>query len=359
MTQPIRVLVVDDSPAQLALLVGMLRGAGDFEVVGTASDGRAAVGAVDRLRPQVVAMDIHLPLMDGYEATRRIMERCPTPVVMVSSSDGDAGRRSVQALAAGALAVVRKPGSPIHATGQADRAQFLTTLRLMSGVRVVTRHARREVAAPTAPAASLLGLAPLAAPRPEVVAIAASTGGPAALQALLGGLGPGFGLPLLVAQHIARGFSAALVEWLAGVIPLPVRIARADERLEPGVVYFAPDEYHLLLGAPGRAGLIRGEAADRYCPSADRLFASVAAVYGARAIGVIMTGMGDDGARGLGQMRAAGAATLAQDEASCVVYGMPQAALAAGAVTRTCALAALPLAVLAAARRPPPAWAER
>ena len=349
MAQPIRVLVVDDSPAQLALLVGMLRGAGDFEVVGTAANGRTAVAAVDRLRPQVVAMDIHLPLMDGYEATRQIMERCPTPVVMVSSSDGDAERRSVQALAAGALAVVRKPGG----LGQ-DRSQFLTTLRPMSGVRVVTRHARREVAGAPAPIVPP-ALTPASAARPELVAVAASTGGPAALQALLAGLGPGFGLPVLVAQHIARGFSAALVDWLAGVIPLSVRIARPEERLEPGVVYFAPDDHHLLLAGPGRAGLLRGEEADRYCPSADRLFASVAAGCGPRAIDVIMTGMGDDGARGLAQMRAAGATTLAQDEASCVVYGMPQAALAVGAVARTSPLAALPLAVLAAARRPPAA----
>jgi len=347
MTQPIKVLVVDDSPAQLALLVGLLRSAGDFEVVGTAADGRAAVGAVDRLRPQVVAMDIHLPLLDGYEATRQIMERCPTPIVMVSSSGGDAERRSLQALAAGALAVVRKPGAPIHPGGSAQRDQFLTTMRLMAGVRVVTRHPRRP---PTGPglAASIAPPAPRA--RPEVVAVAASTGGPAALQALLAGLGPGFPLPILVAQHIARGFSVALVEWLAGAVPLPVRIAGPEERLAPGVAYLAPDDHHLLAAGAGRAGLAPYLAGDRYCPSADRLFGSVADAYGSRAVGVIMTGMGDDGVQGLGRMRAAGALTLAQDEASCVVYGMPKAAVAAGAATSSCALAALPLAVLAALR---------
>lgn len=340
--QPIRILVVDDSPAQLALLVGMIRRAGTFEVVGTASDGRKAVAEVERLRPQVVAMDIDLPAMDGYEATRQIMERCPTPIVLISARESATDQRTMQALAAGALAVVRKPGGAALSGDQAEQTQFLTTLRLMAGVRVVTRHPRRPSPAPGAMPAQA------AAVRPEILVVAASTGGPAALHTLLGGLGPDFPLPILVVQHITSGFASALADWLSNVAPLPVEVVQAKQAFVPGRVYLAPDDRHLLVSSPGYLSLAPSEAGDRYCPSADRLFASAARAYGARAIGVILTGMGDDGAQGLARLRATGALTLAQDEATSVVYGMPRAAVAAGAVVRSAPLSALPLAVLVA-----------
>lgn len=352
MQSPIRVLVVDDSPAQLALLVALLRAAGDFEVVGTAADGRAAVAATARLLPSVVAMDIHLPVFDGYEATRQIMQRCPTPIVMFSGSAGDDGVRSMEALAAGALAVVRKPGGLNLPAAAVERAQFVQMLRLMSGVRVVTRYARRDPVPLPARA-----LPAVAAGKPELLAVAASTGGPAALKTFLEGLGASFPLPILIVQHIARGFTPALHEWLASVVPQPLRFARPDERLIAGHAYLAPDDHHLLLNAPGLAGVAPTQPADRYTPSADQLFTSVARWCGGRAIGVIMTGMGDDGARGLGAMRAAGALTLGQDEATCVVFGMPRAANEAGAVVRLLPLSGLAGAVMAAI--PPTASLQR
>ena len=167
---------------------------------------------------------------------------------------------------------------------------------------------------------------------PRLLALAASTGGPSAVQTILRGLGPDFPLPTLVAQHIARGFVENMVAWLNRTTPLPVRIARPEEYLLPGHVYVAPDGQHLLAGEGGVARLRPGASGDRYCPSADMLFEGVASIYGSRAIGVILTGMGNDGARGLSTLRAAGSVTLAQNETSCVVYGMPQAAVAAGAV---------------------------
>jgi two-component system chemotaxis response regulator CheB len=169
---------------------------------------------------------------------------------------------------------------------------------------------------------------------PQLLAIAASTGGPAALQTILLGLGADFRLPTLVTQHIARGFVEGMVAWLNRTTPLPVHVAQRGEPLLPGHVYLAPDEQHLLADAGGIACLRPSTASDRYCPSADLLFESVAGVYGSRAIGVILTGMGNDGARGLARLRAAGGTTLAQNETSCVVYGMPQAAVASGAVVR-------------------------
>jgi two-component system, chemotaxis family, protein-glutamate methylesterase/glutaminase len=173
---------------------------------------------------------------------------------------------------------------------------------------------------------------------PQLLAIAASTGGPMAIQTILLGLGRDFRLPTLVAQHIARGFVEGMAAWLNRTTPLPVHIARPEEQLLPGHIYLAPDDQHLLAGAGGVACLRPSAATDRYCPSADLLFEGVAGIYGSRAIGVILTGMGNDGARGLAALRAAGSITLAQNEASCVVYGMPQAAVVAGAVERIEAL---------------------
>jgi len=348
--QPIRVLVVEDSRAQRELLVGLLRAAGDFVVVETAGDGKEALAAALRLRPDVIVMDIHLPILDGYEATRQIMQQCPTPIVLVSSND-DTARRSIEALAVGALAVVSKPrgrtGASAAPQAGDDCAAFLTTVRLMADVRVVTRYSAR-LPTPDQVRISIVGRrSSFAAPR--VLAIATSTGGPAAVQTLLGGLGTGFPLPILLVQHIARGFVSALVEWLDSTIPLPVRLAGQGERLLPGQVYMAPEDSHLLVGEPGFVALLPISGSDRFCPSADRLFESVASAYGADAIGLVMTGMGDDGTRGLLALRTAGAPTLAQDAASCIVYGMPRAAIEAGAIMRIEALTALASTILALA----------
>lgn len=331
--QPIRVLVVEDSRAQRELLVGLLGTTREFVVAGTASNGQEAIAAALQLRPDVIAMDIHLPILDGYDATRQIMQRCPTPIVMVSSAGDDASRRSVEALAAGALAVVRKPSSAALAGNHADRAAFLTTLRLMAGVRVVTRHGPRVV--PPNPAAETTGLAPL------VLVIAASTGGPAALQRVLQGLGGHFPLPILVVQHIARGFVTALADWLNATVPMPVVIASNEQRLQPSQIYLAPDDHHIITRERGTVAPRPAAATDRFCPSADLLFESVAHSYRARAIGLILTGMGDDGTAGLRALHAAGARTLAQDEASSVVYGMPRAAAAAGVIGRVAPLSEL------------------
>jgi len=351
--QLIRVLVVEDSRAQRELLVGLVNSSGSFEVVGTAGDGKEAVAATLRLRPNVIAMDIHLPILDGYEATRQIMQRCPTPIVLISSQD-DAARRSIEALAAGALAVVSKPRGRSSAAAAPlpddSHTTFLTTLRLMADVRVVTRYPSRPLA--TAYRTLAAGQPEMRAdPRrlqaaPRVLVIAASTGGPAAVQTVLCGLGAGFPLPILVVQHIARGFVQAFAEWLNHTVPLSVRIATQGERLLPRHVYLAPEDSHLVLHEPGFARLRPAAAEDRFCPSADLLFESVARVYGAGAIGLVLTGMGDDGTRGLLALRAAGAPTLAQDAASCVVYGMPRAAVEASAITQSLPLAGLAGAIL-------------
>lgn len=339
--QPIRVLIVEDSRTQRELLVRMLQAAGGFDVVGTASNGAEAVDATRRLRPDVIAMDINLPIMDGYEATKEIMHHYPTPVVMISSDTSDDERRSVEALAAGALAVLHKPQSLLAPGGtNSDNGMLLRTLRLMADVQVITRYPSRHQRSAIKSVA-----APAEGTQPQIVAIAASTGGPAALQTVLSGLGPNFPLPVLVAQHITPGFTRSLVEWLDAVVALPVQIATPNQRLLPGNIYLAPDEQQLSVSVRGYVALRSPMPSERYCPSADVLFHGVAAVYGARALGVVLTGMGDDGAVGLTALRTAGGYTLAQDEASCVVYGMPRAAVALGGVISVEPLAAMANAI--------------
>jgi two-component system chemotaxis response regulator CheB len=325
------VLVVEDSPTQLVLVLSILRAAGAFEIVGTATNGRDAVAATKALHPQVLAMDIHLPIFDGYEATRQIMQQCPTPIVLMSSSAGDADRRSLDALAAGALTVVRKPGNPLSPNSTSERDVFVRTLRLMAGVRVVTRHAPRQPLPRIVP--------PSAARRPiELLAIATSTGGPAALQTVLHGLGADLPTPVLIVQHIANGFTKALIDWLAGVVPQPLALVERESALVAGHVYFAAENRHLTVRRKGIAAPRDVQATDRYVPSADVLFQSVAECYGGNSAGVILTGMGDDGVRGLSAMAQAGAITFGQDAATCVVYGMPQAAMNAGAVRHELAI---------------------
>jgi two-component system chemotaxis response regulator CheB len=222
----------------------------------------------------------------------------------------------------------------------------------MADVLVVTRRPGRALTDQLSPLAREAGAKPPVAPthragqEPQIVAIAASTGGPIAVKTLLHGLGAGFPLPILLAQHISRGFVGSLAEWLQKASGLPVTIARPSEQLLPGHVYLAPESHHLSVFVPGYPANRPIRPEDRYCPSGDILFETVATVYGRRAIGVILTGMGDDGARGLHGLRAAGSRTLAQDEASSVVYGMPRAALEIGAAEQI-----LPLAHLAEAIR--------
>ncbi len=338
MKEPIRVLLVEDSPSQLTLLRAYIEATPDLVVVGTATNGNEAVQSTIRLRPNVVAMDIHLPVFDGYEATRQIMQQRPTPIVLFSSSAGNAEQRAIAALAAGALAFVRKPAGPRDPSSAADRDQFLRALRLMAGVKVVTRHPPRTtpVRARREPGAHY-----------ELLAIASSTGGPAALQTVLTDLGAGVATPIVIAQHVASGFARAMAGWLASVVPQPVHVIESETTLQAGHIYLPIDDCHLLITGRGSAGVAPMNEADRYCPSADRLFASVAQHYGAAAVGLIMTGMGEDGAQGLAALAAAGGATFGQDEASCVVYGMPKAAKALGAVRHELPLERLGLAIAA------------
>lgn len=339
----IRVLVVEDSASVRELLVRLLQSDGRFEVVGMARDGKEAVLLAGRLRPDVITMDVHLPHLDGVEATRRIMAETPTPIVVVTSSVQRNGTGAAfEALRAGAVTVLEKPPGPDHRGHAAATQELLTTVRLMAEMKVVRRR--------VVPRAARLAATPPVLTdrvefnreqRPLAIAIAASTGGPQAIQTVLQTLGRDVEVPVLAVQHMSRGFLNGMIDWLAATCPQPVQLAAHGEEPRSGVVYIAPDEYHLLITRRGTLALSKAPPVGGFRPSANLLFESVAERYGARAVGIILTGMGSDGSSGLSVLRAAGALTIAQDATSSVVYGMPRAAAASGAAARVLPLAAI------------------
>ncbi|NTX02729.1 chemotaxis-specific protein-glutamate methyltransferase CheB [Myxococcus sp. CA040A] len=345
-TEPLRIVVAEDSPTARRLLVEILRADPGLSVVGEAKDGVEAMELTQRLRPNLVTMDIQMPRMDGLEATRRIMTEVPTPVVVVSTLVERDIQTSMAALRAGALAVLQKPLGPESPDFDADSRRLRDTLKAMAEVKVVRRWPDRGTAQ-TAPV-------PRPAPRAKslrasVVALAASTGGPAALFRLLSELPADFPAPLLVVQHIAIGFGQGLASWLATAGPLPVRVAEEGELLLPGHVYLAPDDRHLGV-QDGRAQVSKAAPVNGFRPSATWLFRSVARAHGPEALAVILTGMGQDGLEGTRELREAGGRVLAQDEESSVVFGMPGVVVSAGLADEVVSLAALPSRLLLAVR---------
>lgn len=329
----IRVLVVEDSPTMRDLMVHLLAADARFTVVGTAADGEEAVRAVERLRPDVVTMDFHLPKLDGLGATRRIMETVPTPIVVVSSSAArDEVAGTFRALEAGALAIVDKPA---QVGGEAAK-KLIETVSLMAEVKVVRRWPRRTraVAPPDAAPASPAVPPPLA---PRLVAIGASTGGPQVLQTILAGLPAAFPLPIAIVQHISPGFTDGFAEWLGHSAAVPVRVARHGMPLAAGCAYVAPEGAHLLVaaeaGGGGRLLLAADAPQNGHQPSVSRLFAAVADGFGAAAVGVLLSGMGRDGALELKRMHSCGATTLVQSPETSVVAGMPGEAIKLGAAS--------------------------
>jgi two-component system chemotaxis response regulator CheB len=329
----IRVLVVDDSPVVAEFLTGVLNSDPQIQVVGTASDGREALEAVERLRPDVITMDIHMPRMDGFEATRRIMETRPTPIVIVS---GTASIREVatnfKALEAGALAVAARPDGIGHVNYDRSAKELVDAVKLMSEVKVVRRWLRSKPCPTPADTAKLRAMVAPNLPI-HIVAIGASTGGPLVLQTIFSRLPKMFPVPLLVVQHMTPGFTGGFVEWLAESSGFPAQVAAAGESLLPGHAYVAPDDFHMGVNRDHRIVLTKDKRENGMRPAASCLFRSVEAVFGQNAVGVLLTGMGVDGAEELKKLREAGAVTIAQDEETSVVHGMPGQAIKIGAAT--------------------------
>lgn len=330
--RPTRVLVADDSDLFREVLSRVITADPAFEVVATAADGNEAARLAHALRPDVITMDINMPDADGFSGIARIMAEAPTPILVLTATPEETV--GFRALSLGALDILEKPQAEVDLDTYG--ATLRSRLRLLAGVRVI-RHLR-GLRAQRPRASRPTG-------RADVVMVGASLGGPRALAAMLRVLPAGFAAPILVVQHIADGFTEGLASWLDQESGLTVRTARDGEALGPGLVLVAPTGRHLVVER-GRARLSDAPAVDSFKPSVTPLFLSAAQVYGARACGVILTGMGRDGAEGLRAIKRAGGSTIAQDEASSAVFGMPRAAIEAGAVDRVLPLEEIPHALV-------------
>jgi two-component system, chemotaxis family, protein-glutamate methylesterase/glutaminase len=331
----IRVLIVEDSPVIRQFLEHIIARDPRLEIVGAVETAEEALRIIDAVSPDVISMDIRLPGMDGFEATQRIMRERPTPIVVVSAS---VAREDLQitmnALRAGALTVLEKPTGVASADYEALAERLCTQLAIMSQVKVVRR--RLEVR-------QSVRFDPRATPRLagyRALGIVSSTGGPNALVQLLGGLGADFPLPILAVQHITGSFLEGFASWLDGVCPFSVEIVRDRSLMVPGKVYLAEQDHHLHA----ENGLVRVDRGQPVCaqrPSGTVLLESMAAAFGSRSLGIILTGMGEDGAEGLLRLHQSGAYTIAEDESTAVVYGMPAEAVRLGAVSESLPLPAI------------------
>jgi two-component system chemotaxis response regulator CheB len=333
----IRVLIADDSMVAREMLAQILASDAGIEVVGTATNGEEAVEAVARLRPDLVTMDIHMPKMDGLEATERIMAYTPTPILVVSSSvHGEGMGRAFDALSCGALEVIKKPEPRDWAELDRIGREVIRKVKILSRVKVITHIRGRRAPVHGTSRHAVTPTSGLPAPV-ALVAIGSSTGGPSALLNVLGRLPGDFPVPIVIAQHIADGFVPGLVSWLGSGCKVKVAAAGEGETVQAGTAYFAPTGTNMELdGLTVR--FTRPKSGQLYIPSADTLFESVARSYSNRAVGVLLTGMGADGANGLKTMRDRGAATIAQDEATSTVFGMPKAAIDIGAAGKVLAV---------------------
>lgn len=324
MTQPLRVLIADDSATARYLLSSLCRADSSLELVGEARDGQEAVDLTLRLHPDIVVMDVHMPVLDGFAATRQIMESRPTPVLAVTATHKpDDVAMAMASIEAGAVSVMQKPAGLDDPHPTHGATAFRRRVRNLAGVRVIRRYKRR----PPRPEAAT-GQSPWDG---AAVGIAASTGGPMALRDVLRALPADFPVPIAVVQHIAHGFLDGFAQWLATDLPLAVKVARQGEPFTAGAVYLAPDDHHLIVTAKGTLRLETGPPMNGFRPSASALFSSMAAAYGSHAVGVVLTGMGSDGLVGLQKLRDAGGCVLAQDPATAVAPSMPEVVISAGA----------------------------
>jgi len=335
MAAPIRVMIVDDSAIVRQVASAAIAAQPDMVVMATAVDPLFAMDKMRREWPDVIVLDIEMPRMDGLTFLRKLMAERPTPVVICSSLVDRGARASFDALAAGAVSLVTKPKVGVKQFLQDESDNLVAAVRAAAGARLRTR----QQAAPPRPKITLDSLprgpnVPAAGDLTRVVAIGTSTGGTQALEVVLTAL-PADVPGIVVVQHMPAGFTDMFARRLDGLASIRVREAKHGDRVEPGLALIAPGGLHLQLARDGRGyfvGVVDGPPINRHKPSVDVLFRSVARMAGRNALGIIMTGMGDDGALGLKEMRDAGASTLAEAEETCVVFGMPKEAIQRGAV---------------------------
>ena len=335
-----RILIVEDSPTASLLLESILTSDPNNQIVGKAKNGEEGLSLALKLKPDLITIDIHMPGMNGLELTRQIMAQIPTPIVIVSSSvnPGEV-KLSFQAIQAGALVILQKPSGPAHPQYARQASELLRTVRLMADIKVFKRRIKRSIPIPPSP------VIPRAAQEIKVIAICASTGGPAALAHILLQLPKDIPVPIMIVQHIAENFDRGFADWLSTTTGFTCALARDGQRMSAGEVLLAPHGSHLGVNSSKRVVLDQSDPIGEFRPSATYLFQSVSRVYGPHALAVILTGMGRDGALGLSDFHQNGGYVIAQDEISCIVYGMPKEAVALGTVDCILPLEKIPTAL--------------
>lgn len=367
----IRVLIVEDSPIASAILKRLFEASPELTVVGIARTGVEGLAMVETLDPQVICTDLHMPQMDGLQLTQEVMARFPRPILVISASVQEDDRDNVfRLLDAGAVDIIPKPRAGLVAEYEAIKQQLIDKVRVLAGVKVF-RQVRRSPAPsalppkswPTMPTGTgplnlvqTVELLPLAGgglgvDDGRIVAIGASTGGPQALQMILGQLPADWPLPVICVQHISDGFLQGLLDWLANHCHLKIKIAQGGEAPQKGFIYFPPERCHLEVDHRKLFRISTAPPVVGHRPSVTVTLESVAKVYGKKAIGVLLTGMGRDGADGMAAIAQAGGFTLAQDQATSVVFGMPKEAIALGAVKEVLPIEGIATRLLSYVRR--------
>ncbi|HHT9138817.1 MAG TPA: chemotaxis-specific protein-glutamate methyltransferase CheB [Candidatus Wunengus sp. YC60] len=331
MSEKIRLLIVDDSGITREILKKIVEEDRAIQVIGMAENGKRAIELVQTLKPDVVIMDINMPVMNGFEATEQIMAYCPTPILILSSViDKEGIYTTFNALAAGAVDVMEKPSRLPNDSWDRIGSVLVKKLKLISRAKVVT-HIKGRVKEFYRP------VKPVSLIKPntyEIIGIGASTGGPSVVMQILKHIPSDYDPGILVVQHMAEGFIDGFMKWLGNACKVKVKLAQEGEKIEKGQVLIAPDGFHTIVRGRKSVGLISGNPVNGVKPSVDILFDSIAEVYGESAIGVLLTGMGADGAEGLKHIKDKGGITIVQSEDSCAVFGMPKVAIEKGAASR-------------------------
>ncbi len=327
----VKVLIVEDSRVVSQYLEYIFSQDPGIKVIGNVRNGKEAVAFIKNQKPDVVSMDIEMPVMNGLEATRILMSSTPLPILIVTASrNSNEVAISMEALAAGALAVVQKPAGIGHPAQEKIAHDLVRMIKLMAEVKVVSRRFKKLPPPKQTHIKQFVRIPDEAIAKTKLVAIGVSSGGPQTLKIVFNNITENFPIPIVVVQHIAEGFINGLVNWLNSQVAIHFQVAENGMKLKPGNVYFAPDNYQMGVTAGGSIALAECNGEKVLCPSIAHLFTSVAKTYKASSLGIILTGMGSDGAKELKLMRDAGAITIAQDKKSSLIHGMPGVAVKYG-----------------------------
>ena len=328
----VTVLIVEDSKVVSEYLEYIYTQDPEIKVIGNVRNGKEAIEFLVKKKPDVITMDIDMPVMDGLEATRRIMAKTPIPIVIVTASrNAREMKTSMEALASGALSIIEKPLGIGHKNEEKRRDKMIAMIKIMSEVKVITRKPQKwaktkvvHLTGKSAPSIKVLS-------QKKIIAIGVSSGGPEVLKRIFSGISDQFPIPILVVQHIADGFLEGMVDWLNSSTLIPIQVAKDQEVILPGHIYFGPNNYQIGIHGKKRIKLIKGDGSNNLCPSVKHLFESILIGYREESIALLLTGMGDDGSKELKNLHDAGAATICQDEKSALVFGMPGVAVRMGA----------------------------